>query len=66
MNADEFRDSVELRYGRTPCKMPSLCGGDGEIFDVDHALNCAKNGLVYAWHNELRHLNRSLLELDRL
>jgi len=31
MNPDEFRDSLALRYGRTPCKMPSLCDGDGEI-----------------------------------
>ena len=66
MNPDEFRDSLALRYGRTPCKMPSLCDGDGEIFDVDHALNCAKGGLVYARHNELRDLNCSLLELAGL
>jgi len=62
MNPDEFRDSLALRYGRTPCKMPSLCDGDGEIF----ALNCAKGGLVYARHNELRDLNCSLLELAGL
>ena len=40
--------------------------GDGESFDVDHALNCAKGGLVYARHNELRDLNCSLLELAEL
>ena len=46
--------------------MPSLCDGDGEIFDVDHALNCPKGGLVYARHNEFRGLNCSLLELAGL
>ena len=63
MNPDEFHDSLPLRYGCIPCKMPSLCDGDGEIFDVDHALNCAKGRLVYARHNVLRDLNYSLLEL---
>ena len=36
------------------------------IFDVDHALNCAKGGLVYARHNGLQDLNCSLLELAGL
>ena len=66
MNPDEFCDPLALRYGRTPWKMPNLCDGDGEIFDVDHALNCAKGELVYARHNELRDLNSSLLELAGL
>ena len=47
-------------------KMPSHCDGNGEVFDVDHALNCPKGGLVYARHNELRDLKCSLLELAGL
>ena len=66
LNPEEFRDSLAFRYGRAPVKMPSLCDGDGEIFDVDHALNCPKGGLVYARHNEFRDLNCSLLELAGL
>ena len=40
MSADEFRDALSLRYGRTPPKMPSSCDADGETFDLKHALNC--------------------------
>ena len=42
------------------------CNADGEVFSVNHALNCSKGGLVYGWHNELRDLNCSLLELAGL
>ena len=66
MNAMEFRDALALRYGRTPINLPSHCDADEEIFDINHALNCAKGGLVYARHNELRDLNCSLLELAGL
>ena len=66
MGPDEFRDSVALRYSRVPVDLPSHCDGDNETFDITHALNCAKGGLVYARHNELRDLNCSLLELAGL
>ena len=66
MSPDEFRDSIALRYGRVPVDLPSHCDADNETFDVTHALNCARGGLVYARHNELRDLNCSLLELAGL
>jgi hypothetical protein len=66
MSASEFSDALALRYGRTPNNLPSRCDADGEVFDLNHALNCAKGGLVYARHNELRDLNCSLLELAGL
>ena len=40
MSADEFRDALSLRYGRTPPKMHSSCDAAGECFDLNHALNC--------------------------
>ena len=40
MSADEFRDALSLRYGRTPPKMPRSCEADGESFDVINPLNC--------------------------
>ena len=52
-----------LRYGRTPIKMPDTCDADGSVFDLNHALNCPKGGLVYGRHNETRDLNCNLLEL---
>ena len=39
--------SLARRYGHTYCKTPCLSHGHAEIFDVDHALNCAKGRLVY-------------------
>ena len=54
------------RYGRTPIDLPAQCDADGEVLSVNHALNCSKGGLVYGWHNELRDLNCSLLELAGL
>ena len=66
MSPNEFRDALALRYGRTPIDLPTHCDADGEVFSVNHALNCAKGGLVYGRHNELRDLNCSLLELAGL
>ena len=42
--------------------MPGLCDADGEFFDVNHALNCPRGGLVYNRHNKTRDLNCDLLE----
>ena len=58
--------AMALRYGRIPVDLPTHCDADGEIFTVNHALNCSKGGLVYGRHNELRDLNCSLLELAGL
>ena len=54
MSPNEFTDALALRYGRTPIDLPTHCDADGEVFSVNHALNCAKSGLD---------LNCSLLEL---
>ena len=66
MSPNEFRDAIALRYGRIPIDLPTHCDADGEVFSVNHALNCSKGGLVYGRHNELRDLNYSLLELAGL
>jgi len=63
LSPDEFRDSIALRYGRTPVDLPKFCDADGENFDVNHALNCSKGGLVYGRHNECRDLHCDLLKL---
>ena len=53
MSADEFRDSIALRYARAPIKMHGFCDGCSSPFDVNHALNCNyKKGGIVAWHNE--------------
>ena len=54
LSPDEFRDSLAMRYGKTPTRLQSTCDADGEVFDVNHALNCPRGGLVYGRHNEMR------------
>ena len=39
-----FQDSLALRYGWTPDKLPSKCTC-GVSFSVEHALSCPKGGV---------------------
>jgi hypothetical protein len=66
LSPDEFRDSLALRYGKNPINLPKYCDADGKEFDLHHALNCPKGGLVYGRHNECRDLNCDLLKLAGL
>jgi hypothetical protein len=66
LSPDEFRDSLALRYGKDPINLPSHCDADGEAFNVNHALNCPRGGLIYGRHNEMRDLNCALLESSGL
>ncbi|CEM37722.1 unnamed protein product, partial [Vitrella brassicaformis CCMP3155] len=45
LDAAEFRDALNMRYGRHPPNQP---------LTVDHALCCKRYGLVIRRHNELR------------
>ena len=66
MSPDEFSDALALRYLLTPKNIPSTCDGCGETFNLCHALNCKKGGLVSARHNEMRDLNCDLCNLAGL
>ena len=50
----EFRDALALRYSRPLLRMPANCDGCGGPFDMTHALDCKKGGLVTQRHNEVR------------
>jgi len=63
LSSTEFRDALMLRYARIPSNLPTSCDGCGESkkFEVNHALDCEKGGLVTARHDELRDELRDLL-----
>jgi len=52
-----------LRYARVPSNLPTSCDSCGESkkFNVNHALDCKKGGLVTARHNGSRDELRDLL-----
>lgn len=50
----EFRDALNMRYNLTPKDFPKFCDGCGELFPVDHALQCKKGGNIGNRHNEVR------------
>ncbi len=54
LSSQEFRDSLHLRYSRTPPDLPKHCDGCGSKFSIEHALQCKKGGLVNQRHNEIR------------
>jgi len=63
LSSTEFRDALMLRYARVPLNLPTSWDGCGESkkFDVNHALDCKKGGLVTARHDKIRDEFRDLL-----
>ena len=63
VSSSEFRDARMLRYARVPSNLSTSCDGCSESkkFDVNHALDCKKGGLVTIRHNEIRDELRDLL-----
>jgi len=51
------------RCARIPSKLITSCGGcaESKIFDVNHALDCKRGGLVSARHDEIGDKPRDLL-----
>ena len=54
LGAQEWRDSLFLRYGLDPPDLPTPCNGCQSKFSISHALDCKKGDLVTARHNALR------------
>ena len=53
LSEEEFRDSLWLRFGLIPLKLPSKCDGCNQAFNVDHAMTCAKGSLILHRHNDV-------------
>ena len=54
LGAQEWRDTLFLRYGLKPPDLPKYFYGCEAQFTISHALDCKKGGLVTARHNNLR------------
>ena len=50
----EFRDALAIRYKKPLSRIPAMCDGCGLLFDMSHALDCRRGGLVIQRHNEIR------------
>ena len=51
LTSDEFRDSLWMRFNKTPRHLPRMCDACDCPFDVRHALKCARGGLIHRRHD---------------
>ena len=55
LGAQEWRDYLFLHYGiNPPPHLPDHCNGYGAAFEICHAIDCKKVGLIPENHNDLR------------
>ena len=55
LGTQDWVDSLFLRYGIKPPDFLDHCGGCGMAFDIFHAFDCNKGGLITECHNKLRY-----------
>ena len=53
LSEEEFRDSLRLRFGLAPLKLPSTCDGCGKKFNFNHAQICQEGGLILHCHDRV-------------
>ena len=63
LSAQQFRDQLALRYGKTPLSLPADCDGCDSSFSLQHGLDCPKGGLIKKGHDNLRDECAQLAEL---
>ena len=60
LNKKEFRDAMNLRYGKDLKRIPSKCPC-GQSFNMTHALNCKTGGFITIRHNRVTDFEAQLL-----
>ena len=60
LNKGEFRDAIAIRYNKPLRNLPSKCPC-GQQFNLNHALNCKRGGLVIIRHNNIRDFEANLI-----
>ena len=60
LNKKEFRDPMNLRYGKDLKRIPSKCPC-GQSFNMTHALNCKTGGFITIRHNRVTDFEAQLL-----
>ena len=53
LTEEEFRDSLRLRFGLAPLKLPSTCNRCEKKFVFNHAQQCPKRGLILHRHDDV-------------
>ena len=53
LGAHEWRDALFLWYSLEPLDLPTHCDGCHAKFSISHALDCKRDGLFMASHDEL-------------
>ena len=53
LSAEEFRDSLRIRFNLKPQALPDRCDGCDLPFTVRHAMSCKKGGLILLRHNSI-------------
>ena len=62
LKKSEFQEAVKFKYDWEVPDTPSVsvCG---DIFNVDHAMICKRDGFIIQHHDELRDLEEELLRM---
>ena len=62
LGVQEWGDALLLQYGLDTSYLTKLCDGCNAVFNICHALDWKKEGLVMVRHNDLHDGSRTLME----